>query len=75
LLELDESARPEIARRGSRAYTTASGVTTTVGEITAGLSVSLTAGSALRPATSRRSWLIVQAGTAILVNHQLLTAW
>jgi hypothetical protein len=35
----------------------------------------LMAGSALLPAASRRSWLAAQAGTAILVNHLLLTAW
>ncbi|MEV4709461.1 hypothetical protein [Actinoplanes sp. NPDC049316] len=33
------------------------------------------AGAALLPVPSRRAWLVVQAGTAILVNHLLLTSW
>ena len=33
------------------------------------------AGAALVPAGSRRVWLAVQAGTALLVNHLLLTSW
>lgn len=35
----------------------------------------LTAGAALLPAPTRRFWLIVQAATALLVNHLLLTTW
>ncbi|MFI5936649.1 hypothetical protein [Actinoplanes sp. NPDC051494] len=35
----------------------------------------LTAGAALLPAPSRRGWLIVQATTALLLNHLLLTTW
>jgi hypothetical protein len=35
----------------------------------------LTAGAALLPAPTRRFWLIVQATTALLVNHLLLTTW
>ncbi|MFI7603365.1 hypothetical protein [Actinoplanes sp. NPDC049681] len=34
-----------------------------------------TAGAALLPAQSRRSWLAVQAATALLINHLLLTSW
>jgi hypothetical protein len=33
------------------------------------------AGAALVPAAARRSWLAVQAATALLVNHLLLTTW
>lgn len=33
------------------------------------------AGAALLPAKSRRTWLVVQALTALLVNHLLLTTW
>ena len=35
----------------------------------------LIAGAALLPAPTRRFWLIVQAATALLVNHLLLTTW
>jgi hypothetical protein len=35
----------------------------------------LTAGAALLPTPTRRFWLIVQAATALLVNHLLLTTW
>lgn len=35
----------------------------------------LPAGAALLPAPSRRGWLIVQAATALLINHLILTAW
>ncbi|MGX6602993.1 hypothetical protein ACWKSP_12765 [Micromonosporaceae bacterium Da 78-11] len=35
----------------------------------------LLAGAALLPARTRRGWLIVQAGTALLVNHLVLTGW
>ena len=35
----------------------------------------LTAGAALLPTPTRRFWLIVQAGLALLVNHLLLTTW
>jgi hypothetical protein len=35
----------------------------------------LTAGAALLPPPTRRFWLIVQAATALLVNHLLLTTW
>lgn len=34
-----------------------------------------TAGAALLPAQGRRSWLAVQAATALLINHLLLTSW
>jgi hypothetical protein len=33
------------------------------------------AGAALLPAPHRRAWLAAQAGTALLVNHLLLTVW
>ncbi|UQU64352.1 hypothetical protein COUCH_36255 [Couchioplanes caeruleus] len=33
------------------------------------------AGAALLPVPGRRTWLAVQAGTALLVNHLLLTSW
>ncbi|GAA3909504.1 hypothetical protein [Actinoplanes auranticolor] len=33
------------------------------------------AGAALLPLRSRRGWLVVQALTALLVNHLLLTSW
>jgi hypothetical protein len=33
------------------------------------------AGAALLPLRSRRGWLVVQASTALLVNHLLLTTW
>jgi hypothetical protein len=35
----------------------------------------LTAATAFLPATTRRRWLVVQAGTALVVNHLLLTNW
>lgn len=35
----------------------------------------LTAATAFLPAGTRKSWLAVQAGTALLVNHLLLTNW
>nr|WP_221383223.1 hypothetical protein [Actinoplanes polyasparticus] len=35
----------------------------------------LTAGAALIPAPSRRTWLVVQAGVALLINHLVLTTW
>jgi hypothetical protein len=35
----------------------------------------LPAGAALVPDRGRRAWLAAQAGTALLVNHLLLTAW
>jgi methylthioxylose transferase len=35
----------------------------------------LPAGAALLPDRGRRAWLAAQAGTALLVNHLLLTAW
>jgi hypothetical protein len=35
----------------------------------------LVAGAALLPAPGRRGWLVVQAVTALLVNHLLLTTW
>ncbi len=35
----------------------------------------LTAATAFLPAGSRRPWLAVQAGTALVVNHLLLTNW
>lgn len=35
----------------------------------------LLAATALLPARHRRSWLVLQAGTALLVNHALLTHW
>jgi hypothetical protein len=35
----------------------------------------LPAGAVLVPASDRRAWLAVQAGTALLVNHLLLTTW
>jgi len=35
----------------------------------------LTAGAALIPQPTRRFWLIVQAGIALLINHLLLTTW
>jgi hypothetical protein len=35
----------------------------------------LAAGAALIPPPDRRAWLAVQAGTALLVNHLLLTTW
>jgi hypothetical protein len=35
----------------------------------------LTAGAALLPTPTRRFWLIMQAATALLVNHLLLTTW
>jgi hypothetical protein len=35
----------------------------------------LTAATAFLPATTRRRWLAVQAGTALVVNHLLLTNW
>jgi hypothetical protein len=35
----------------------------------------LTAATGFLPATARRRWLVVQAGTALLVNHLLLTNW
>ncbi|HEX6347594.1 hypothetical protein [Umezawaea sp.] len=35
----------------------------------------LTAATAFLPARSRTGWLAVQAGTALLVNHLLLTNW
>jgi hypothetical protein len=35
----------------------------------------LPAGAALLPAGGRRGWLAVQAATALLVNHLLLTTW
>ncbi len=35
----------------------------------------LPAGAALLPPRSHRYWLAVQAGTALTVNHLLLTAW
>ncbi|MEU4428891.1 hypothetical protein AB0F81_50480 [Actinoplanes sp. NPDC024001] len=35
----------------------------------------LPAGAALLPAADRRGWLCLQAGTALLVNHLVLTAW
>ncbi|MFB9364164.1 hypothetical protein [Actinoplanes nipponensis] len=38
-------------------------------------SVWLAAGAVLLPPPSRRGWLIVQAATALLVNHLLLTSW
>ena len=33
------------------------------------------AGAVLLPPPSRRGWLAVQAATALLVNHLLLTTW
>jgi hypothetical protein len=35
----------------------------------------LPAGAALLPAGDRRGWLAVQATTALLINHLLLTVW
>jgi hypothetical protein len=35
----------------------------------------LTAGAGLLPETDRRTWLAIQAATALLVNHLLLTTW
>jgi len=35
----------------------------------------LPSGAALLPQPTRRFWLIVQAGVALLVNHLLLTSW
>jgi hypothetical protein len=35
----------------------------------------LPAGAVLLPVGDRRAWLAVQAGTALLVNHLLLTTW
>jgi hypothetical protein len=35
----------------------------------------LTAGAGLLPVSSRRWWLAIQAGTALAVNHLLLTNW
>ena len=35
----------------------------------------LPAGAALLPPPTRRFWLVVQAATALLVNHLLLTTW
>jgi hypothetical protein len=35
----------------------------------------LTAGAAMLPTPTRWFWLIVQAATALLVNHLLLTTW
>jgi hypothetical protein len=35
----------------------------------------LTAGAGLLPPSSRRWWLAIQAGTALAVNHLLLTNW
>ncbi|MEO6089142.1 MAG: hypothetical protein ABIQ18_39120 [Umezawaea sp.] len=35
----------------------------------------LTAATAFLPAVTRKPWLAVQAGTALLVNHLLLTNW
>jgi hypothetical protein len=35
----------------------------------------LPAAAALLPRPDRRFWLVVQAGTALLVNHLVLTAW
>ncbi|MEV8509859.1 hypothetical protein AB0368_34245 [Actinoplanes sp. NPDC051475] len=34
-----------------------------------------TAGAALLPAQGRRSWLAIQAATALIINHLLLTSW
>jgi hypothetical protein len=33
------------------------------------------AGAALIPAPDRRTWLVVQAALALLINHLLLTTW
>jgi hypothetical protein len=35
----------------------------------------MVAGAALLPRPARRTWLAVQAVTALLVNHLLLTPW
>lgn len=35
----------------------------------------LTAATAFLPAATRKRWLVVQAGTALVVNHLLLTNW
>jgi hypothetical protein len=35
----------------------------------------LPAGAGLLPPGSRRTWLAVQAATALLINHLLLTVW
>ena len=35
----------------------------------------LPTGAVLLPAGDRRCWLAVQAATALLINHLLLTAW
>ena len=35
----------------------------------------LPAAAVLLPESDRRGWLCVQAGTALVVNHLVLTAW
>jgi hypothetical protein len=35
----------------------------------------LPAGAVLLPAPSRRGWLAIQAVTALLINHLVLTGW